>query len=229
MLKVGNRKQKRVRQTRRGKKVQHAINSGTFTSAAPFIESALEIAEASREEFAHLEKPAKEILCVLWKGLDRDQLSEAENAIHEGLIHFSQAGVSPSLLALIPQASEFWCYFSKNTELVFELCARVARWRSLKGGDTRNQLLRFMLLNPAILTKDGLASVHRNINGLVKVATTDEILDAFTEVTKRGHPNLPNPVTAQVIADIRHRKLRDRGYRNSLEKRSKALGINCST
>lgn len=223
MLKVGNRKQKRARQTRRGKKVQHAINSGTFTLAAPFIESALEIAEASREEFAHLEKPAKEILCVLWKGLDRDQLSEAENAIHEGLIHFSQAGVSPSLLALIPQASEFWCYFSKNTELVFELCARVQRWKSLKGFGvgSRIKLLRFMLMNPGIVTKDGIALVHANINGCDRIATSDEILEAFTKRTGvifEGH---------QIIADVRHREISERKYRNSLVRRTQALGIDC--
>ena len=236
---VGNTP-KRSGPSRRGKPVSTIIAAGTFTGHAPFIESAIEIAEIGHENFPHLLEPAKNLMSLLWRGLDRDALAVSEQEVHDGLMHFSQVGLSRSTLDFIPKTSGFWSYLSRNTELVFELCARVQRWKSLKGPAVgeRTKLLRFMLMNPAIPNQNGVpAFVHSGItlagpNNKTTVApltSSEEILRQFKQKTgtKAGsHQLIANP-PYQLIGDVRHHKIRDRQYRGSLEKRTKKLGINC--
>ncbi len=228
---VGNTP-KRSGPSRRGKPVSTIIAAGTFTGHAPFIESAIEIAEISHKNFPHLLEPAKNLISLLWRGLDRDALAVPEQDVDDGLVHFSQVGLSRATLHFIPEKSGFWAYLSQQTELVFELCARVQRWKSLKGPAVgeRTKLLRFMLMNSAILMPNGVpAFVHSGITlagpnnktTVAPLASSEEILREFYQKTgtKAG--------SHQLIAEVRHHKIRNRKYRKSLEKRTKKLGINC--
>lgn len=226
------KKPKRSGPSRRGKPVSNMIYAGSFASDAPFIESAIEIAETSHGNFPHLLEPAKSLISLLWRGLDRDALAPPEQEEHDGLVLFSQVGLSRSTLDFIPKTSGFWSYLSRNTELIFELCARVQRWKSLKGPavDERAKLHRFMLMNPAIPIPDGgPAFVHSGITlagpsdraTVPRLASSEEILREFN--LKTGI----NTGSNQLIADVRYHKIRNRQYRMSLEKRTKRLGINC--
>lgn len=76
------------------------IYAGSFALCAPFIESAIEIAETSHGNFPHLLEPAKNLISLLWRGLDRDALAPPEQEEHDGLVLFSQVGLSRSTLAL---------------------------------------------------------------------------------------------------------------------------------
>lgn len=96
--------------------------------------------------------------------------------------------------------------------------------------DERTKLHRFMLMNPAIPIPDGgFAFVHSGITlagpndraTAARLASSEEILREFN--LKTG----TNTGSNQLIADVRHHKIRNRQYRMSLEKRTKRLGINC--
>jgi len=202
----------------RGQKVKHRTSAGTFTIDAPYIESAIEIVEESPGKFPHLQSSAKALLELLWRGLDPDRLENKEQETLHGLSNFSQP--CQPIHSLISKESAFWEYFSRNAELVFELCARVLRWKSLKEPDHRTNLHRFMIMNPAIDTGHGIALLHTNISGIVRFATTEEILTAFKRQTG-------NNLDKETLAQVRHHKLRERRYRKSLEDRTRRLGIGC--
>jgi len=214
----GRKSEGKKRGPGRGQRVKHRTPAGTFTVYAPYIESVIEIVEESPEKFPHLQSSAKALLELLWRGLDPDRLENKEQETLHGLLNFSQ----PSQLnhSLIPAEWPFWEYFAHHAELVFELCARVVRWKSLKGPDLRTNLHRFMIMNPAIDTGHGIALLHTNISGIGRFATTEEILTAFKRQTGKS-------LDSKTLAEVRHHKLRERRYRKSLEDRTRRLGIDC--
>ena len=206
-----------------GRRIELMVESDQFTQMAPYIESAAEIAEEAAKQgsaTSPLMKSAKELVRTCWSGVQANKdydLFERIWGIQR--LYSDGVGVGGGLPA-------FDVYFRENKELVFELCVRVGRWKSLRHETVEIRLLRYLLSTTHVLkhkwSYEGIeAPLHVSLQKgfpLCPPATGDDICE---DIKRR----LGIPVDPDRLSKVRYKYLSEGKYRKSLEQRTAAVGV----
>lgn len=206
-----------------GRRIELAVFEAPFTHMAPYIESAIEIAEeeaARGSAKSHLMETTKELVRTCWGGVQENKDYDLYERIW-GIqrLYNDGIGVGGGLPA-------FDVYFRENKELVFELCVRVGLWKSLRHEIIEKRLLRYLLSTTHVLkakwSYEGIeAPLHMSLRKESYLCPPASGGDICEDIKRR----LGIRVDSDRLSKVRYKYLSKGKYRKSLEQRTAAVGV----